>query len=229
MALTKLVIFDVAGTTAKDDGLVVKAFQNAIKSLGVLPDSDEFASMTKYVNETMGQRKIDVFTHLFAGDDVKAEQAHDRFVSEYLELVANGELEEFEGISNFFRTLRSKGVGVAITTGFPREILDLILEKLGWIDLVDVSVAASEVEQGRPAPDMILKSIELFTRETGSDVSTDEVIVVGDTESDMESGVRAATSTVVGVTSGSRTRESLEAAGATHVFAFATKVIGLIA
>ncbi|MEI6649465.1 MAG: HAD hydrolase-like protein [Actinomycetes bacterium] len=229
MALTKLVVFDVAGTTAKDDGLVVKAFQNAITSMGISPDSSEFGEMTDYVNATMGQRKIDVFTHLFGGDEIKAHEAHDRFVVAYMELVANGELEEFEGISDFFRILRSKEVGVAITTGFPREILDLILAKLGWNEVIDVSVAASEVASGRPAPDMILKSLEIFSQLTSSTIGLDQVIVVGDTESDVESGVRAGVSTIVGVTSGARSRDSLEAAGATHVFAYATKVIGLIA
>ena len=228
MALTKLVVFDVAGTTAKDDGLVIKAFQDAIVSMGVVKSSPEFNAMTQYVIDTMGQRKLDVLTHLFEGDLEKANQAHDRFVAGYLELVANGELEEFEGITDFFKTLRSKGVGVAITTGFPREILDLILEKLAWSEFIDLSVAASEVAEGRPAPDMIFRSVELFNVIKGASIGMDDVIVVGDTETDMESGVRSGASIVVGVTSGSRPREGLEEAGATHVFAFSTKIIELI-
>ena len=52
----KLVVFDVAGTTAKDDGLVVKAFREAMIQQGVERDSDELAKMVDYVEETMGQR-----------------------------------------------------------------------------------------------------------------------------------------------------------------------------
>ena len=228
MGLTKLVVFDVAGTTAKDDGLVIRAFQNAVMSFGVQESSPELAEMTKYVIDTMGQRKLDVLTHLYGGDLVKANQAHDRFITEYIGLVASGELEEFEGITDLFKLLRAKGVGVAITTGFPREILDLILEKLAWNEVIDLSVAASEVAEGRPAPEMIFRSVEIYNIMRGTSIGMEEVIVVGDTETDMESGVRSGAATVVGVTSGSRSRERLEDAGATHVFAFSTKIIGLI-
>lgn len=80
----RLAVFDVAGTTAHDDGLVVEAFQSAMISLGVGADTPELEKMTEYVNATMGERKIDVFTHLCEGDAERANLAHDAFIESYI-------------------------------------------------------------------------------------------------------------------------------------------------
>ena len=66
MAEIKLVVLDVAGTTAQDGGLVVKAFQISMEPTN--PSQEELMEMTEYVLATMGQRKIDVFMHLCKGD-----------------------------------------------------------------------------------------------------------------------------------------------------------------
>ena len=65
MEAIELAVFDVAGTTAKDDGLVVEAFVIAAVAMGVERGTPQLSSMIDYVQATMGQRKIDVFLHLF--------------------------------------------------------------------------------------------------------------------------------------------------------------------
>ena len=151
MEAIDLAVFDVAGTTAKDDGLVVEAFTAAAVAMGVERETAQMSAMVDYVQATMGQRKIDVFLHLFDQNLEKAELAHEHFVQAYQDLTRQGALEEFDGVSEMFEELRAQGIGIAITTGFPREILDPIIDSLGWRELIDVSVAASEVAAGRPA------------------------------------------------------------------------------
>lgn len=215
MAEIKLVVLDVAGTTAQDGGLVVRAFQIAMEPTN--PTLDELNEMTEYVMATMGQRKIDVFTHLCKGDPQEAFDAHERFVTAYTDLVAEGLLEEFDGVSGFFAELHKRGVGIGITTGFPREILDPIIFELGWSDLIDVSVAASEVDHGRPAPDMISRALDLYNKLHSLDLHVEDIAVAGDTDSDMKAGVTAGAAIVLGVTSGAHSEEQLRQAGATHV------------
>ena len=226
MATIKLVVLDVAGTTAQDDGLVVKAFQIAMEPTN--PSAEELADMTAYVEATMGQRKIDVFTHLCKGDVDEAFAAHERFVTSYTDLVAEGELKEFDGVSEFFGELRKRGIGIGITTGFPREILDPIIFSLGWNDLIDISVAASEVELGRPAPDMIFKTLEIYNRVNAVEVHPHEIAVAGDTESDMKAGVSAGAAVVLGVTSGAHSEAELRAAGATEVSSTVLTLLNLL-
>lgn len=226
MAKIKLVVLDVAGTTAQDDGLVVKAFQIAMEPTN--PTTAQLSEMTDYVVATMGQRKIDVFTHLCGGDQDEALAAHDRFVESYIDLVAEGELKEFDGVSAFFGELRKRGVGIALTTGFPREILDPIIYELGWHELIDVSVAASEVAEGRPAPDMILKAIKIYNNDNGLDLAIDQVAVAGDTQSDMKAGVNADVAVILGVTSGAHSEEDLRASGATQVSPSVISLLNLL-
>ena len=226
--MIKLAIFDVAGTTAKDDGLVVKAFQLALGAVGVVPGSSQMQEMTNYVNATMGERKMDVFLHLLEGDKIKANLVHEKFIASYIQLVKDGELEEFDGITPFFVELRAKNIGIAITTGFPREILDVIIDALNWRRIIDISVAASEVSHGRPAPDMIFKAMQGFDLAKGINLIASEIAVIGDTRSDMESGAAAGAESVVGVASGAHTKDELIKAGATDVLDFATDLLTLV-
>lgn len=213
----KLAIFDVAGTTARDGGLVVEAFQQAMASMGTPLGTPEMDRMTDYVNATMGQRKIDVFMHLCDGDADRANKAHDRFIEGYIDRVRAGKLEEFEGVSELFTNLRENGIAVGITTGFPRDILDSVIDGLKWAPIIDFSVAASEVAQGRPAPDMIFRTIDLYNKRFMTHVSADDVAVIGDTESDMRAGVTAGAQIIAGVSTGAHNPEQLFHSGATHV------------
>lgn len=228
MGAVNLVVFDIAGTTAKDDGLVLQAAQKALVALDIAIDSPRYFDATQHINQTMGQRKIDVFLHIFQQDLALAEQAHELFVANYQAMVAAGGLSEFEGVSSLFHALATEGIGVAITTGFPRVILDVIIEGLGWADKIDSSVAADEVAQGRPAPDMILRSIENFNRQKSCSLTPAQIAVVGDTESDMQSGVRAGAKFVIGVTTGAHEEQALVDSGATHVLHDVTKVFALV-
>jgi len=226
MAEIKLVVLDVAGTTAHDGGLVVKAFQMAMADMQ--PSASRLASMSEYVIATMGQRKIDVFMHLCDQDEQAAFAAHERFVTCYTDLVAQGELVEFDGVSDFFRELRQRGIGIGITTGFPRAILDPIIYSLGWGELIDLSVAASEVDQGRPAPDMIFRALDMYNKAHGLDLHANQVAVAGDTESDMKAGVTAGAAIVLGVTSGAHSEMRLMATGATDISSTVLSLLTLI-
>jgi phosphonatase-like hydrolase len=228
MAKIKLVVFDVAGTTATDDGLVVKAFAEAMIEQGAVRGSAELAENIAYVEETMGQRKMDVFMHITGGNASEAEALHINFIEQYNALVANGELSEFEGISELFAALRADNVGVAITTGFPRQLLNAILKNLNWRDRIDVSVASDEVKFGRPSPDMIFRSVDVYANLSDQDIEPEEIAVVGDTESDMKSGVTAGAKYIIGVTSGAHSESQLKSAGATHVLDSATQLLTVI-
>jgi phosphoglycolate phosphatase-like HAD superfamily hydrolase len=96
---------------------------------------------------------------------------------------------------------------VALDTGFSRDILDVLLDRLGWRqdETFDVTVASDEVEHGRPHPDLIQRAMErLGVREPAV------VAKIGDTPSDMLQGRAARCGLVVGVTYGTHSRTQLE-------------------
>ncbi len=107
-------------------------------------------------------------------------------------------------------------------------MLSSILNDLDWRERIDLSVASDEVAAGRPAPDMILRSIDLYRNLSNQEIEPSNVMVVGDTQSDMQSGVAAGARYIVGVTSGAHDELQLKTAGATHVFDGAAQLLTLV-
>ena len=209
----KLAIFDVAGTTVMDDGLVIEAFIDAFQKV----EGDESLEKSiEVAKETMGQRKIDVFRKIFSSED-KAQLAHHYFLTSYLERVKRGEVVQIPGVESVFRELRKRGIRVALNTGFTREILNLIIDSLDWQSFIDYSIASSEVENGRPAPDMINELIFQHNLRAVEPISANQLIVVGDTIADMQAATNAKVELNIGITSGIHTREQLLESGAKFV------------
>ena len=207
----EMVAFDVAGTVLNDDGLVIAAFKNAFEA--TQPDlwPTHGAEWTQYAIDTMGQSKIHVFTELL-GDAEKAHTANVAFEESYISQVAEVGAVPITGAEDMFKYLRSKGVAVALTTGFSRSTLETLIIKLGWKDLIDISVTPGEAGRGRPHPDMLQKAAT--TLGITSPVS---VIVLGDTAADMQAAISFGAGQAIGVLTGAHDEHRLHDAGATSV------------
>ena len=207
----ELVVFDMAGTTVSDDGVVELAFQRAAER-SALPTEYSPMDALEYVRRTMGMSKIDVFTHLAGGDVDAASRATAAFEAAYAELIEETGATEIPGAAALIRGLRVDGLRVALTTGFAPVTRDAILRSLGWEDLVDIVLSPIDAGRGRPSPDLVLTAA---LRAGVSAMSA--VAVLGDTASDVRSGRAAGAGLVVGVLSGSHDRAVLEEAGADAV------------
>ena len=195
---------DMAGTTVRDHGTVRAAFTDAIAAFN-LPVR-EFNAAMKYVRATMGQSKIEVFRHILGSADA-AREANAAFESYYAAAVDAGEVSPMPGAVELFAACRSAGIRVCLSTGFAPVTRDAIVEALGWGGLVDLLLSPADAGRGRPWPDMPLTAL---LRLGGGSVQ--ELAVVGDTPSDIESGLRAGAGLVAGVLSGDSERSDLEAA-----------------
>ena len=216
----QLAVLDMAGTTVADDGLVVRAFTAAMDALAVT-DADR-PRMNQYVLDTMGQSKIDVFRALFP-TETDAQHANQAFGDAYDRLVDEGHAEALPGAADTIRGLRDAGVKVALTTGFGAGTRDRLLAALGWTDIADLDLCPADAGRGRPYPDMVLTAV---LRLGVDDVRA--VAVVGDTTSDVTTGLRAGASIAAGVLTGAHDAAALTAAGATHVLADVTALPDLL-
>ncbi|WP_329357694.1 phosphonatase-like hydrolase [Streptomyces anulatus] len=227
----RLVVLDMAGTTVADGGLVEQAFSAAAQRLGVRPGSDEHVRQLDYVRATMGESKISVFRHLFAGEDGeggedKAQRANTAFEEAYGELVDAGRIAPVPGAREAVERLASEGRTVVLTTGFARPTQDAILAALGWQDLVPLTLCPADAGgRGRPFPDMVLAA---FLR-TGAVDDVRRTAVAGDTSYDMLSGVRSGAGIVAGVLTGAHDKDRLTRHGATHVLGSVAELPDLIA
>jgi phosphonatase-like hydrolase len=218
MKKIKLVVFDMAGTTVSDKNEVEKCFVDAAESTGLAYNVEEIISM-------MGWSKRLVFETLWKknlpdGDQDLIRQKTDISYLRFKEVLENHYRTQpvlpSEGTPELFGFLKSKGIKIALTTGFYREVSDIILERLGWnkglnenylgndSSVIDVSVTSDQVAKGRPAPDMILRAMKLCGVE-----NPQHVINIGDTPSDLLSGKNAGCLLSLGVTNGTHTREQL--------------------
>jgi len=207
----EMVAFDVAGTVLNDDGLVIAAFKNAFEATQPELWPTHGAEWTQYAIDTMGQSKIYVFTELL-GDAEKAHTANVAFEQSYVSEIAEVGAVPITGAEEIFKYLRSKGIAIALTTGFSRTTLDILLTELGWKDLIDISVTPGEAGRGRPHPDMLQKAVTTLGISNPA-----SVIVVGDTAADMQAAVSFGAGQVIGVLTGAHDEHRLHDAGATSV------------
>ncbi|WP_176460307.1 MULTISPECIES: phosphonatase-like hydrolase [unclassified Rhodococcus (in: high G+C Gram-positive bacteria)] len=206
----ELVVLDMAGTTVTDDGLVLDAFDVAATAVGLASEGPERDDARRYVLDTMGQSKIEVFRALFGTED-RAQAANRAFESAYDARIDDG-IAPVPGAAQAITKLRESGISVVLTTGFSAPTQERIIDTLGWQDLPDAFLAPGEAGRGRPHPDLVLTAA-LFAEV--SDIAA--VAVVGDTSSDILSGRRAGASLLVGVLTGAHSVDRLREAGATHV------------
>jgi phosphoglycolate phosphatase len=217
-----VVCMDMAGTTVSDDGSVMAAFSAAAAEFGLVPDAPGYDDAIQFVQDTMGQSKIEVFRRLLGSED-NAQQANGIFEDSYAASVRAGMVAALPGAVETMTALRAAGIKVCLATGFAPVTRDALLDALGWRPLIDLALSPADAGRGRPWPDLPLTAL---LRLGGGAVS--ELAVVGDTASDIESGLRAGAGLVAGVTTGAGSRESLIAAGAPHVLDSIGALIELI-
>jgi phosphonatase-like hydrolase len=197
-----LVCFDMAGTTVVDDGQVPQAFAAALAEHGI-------AVGTGDIRNVRGASKRQAILDLLPEGPDRSEKAHKALASfrEHLARLYQGTVREIPGASGTFRWLRSRGVRVALNTGFDRETAQMLLEALRWRQgVVDAVVCGDDVERGRPAPDMIFRCMKL----TGiSDAGS--VANVGDTVLDLQAGHSAGVRWNIGVLTGAHDRALMTA------------------
>ena len=218
----QLAVVDMAGTTVADNGLVVSAFDAAATAVGVPESGDQRADARQYVIDTMGQSKISVFRTLFGSEDA-AQQANAAFERAYEQLIDEGRATPIDGAAEAITRLRHNGIRVALTTGFSGTTQEKLLAALGWQSLADLVLAPGDGVRGRPYPDLILSALMRLEADGVANVAT-----LGDTSSDIESGLRAGVAIAAGTLTGAHDEQQLRTAGATHVFGSITEFADLI-
>jgi len=213
---TKMVVFDMAGTTIEDNDDVHHSLMNAMESKGYKITRED-------ANRVMGYPKPVAIDTLLKekfklADSERAElvdKIHSHFLLDMLHHYRyNPDVKAKPNVEYVFDSLHKRGIKVVIDTGFSRDIADAIIDRLNWQtnSLIDYSVTSDEVKHGRPYPDMILKAMAKFKITDPSQVTK-----VGDTPSDLMEGMNAKCGNVIGVTWGAYKREELEMEKYTHL------------
>lgn len=200
MKAIRLVVCDMAGTTVKDGGEVASAFTAALADHGVEASAAQISAVR-------GASKREAIAALIApkyGNDLRQVEAVYAAFKTHLQRVFTREAQPVPGAAETFAWLRERGIQLALNTGFDRDITMLLIDALAWRETANAVICNDDVPQGRPAPYMIFRAMEL----TGT-ANVRHVLNVGDTVSDLQAAHNAGVAVSVGVLSGAHTREQL--------------------
>ena len=196
----RLVVFDWDGTLMDSTGAIVRAAVGAIEELGwpALPE--------ERIREIIGLGLRESWDRLFPGGP---EDGFHAFVSAYRTRFFAAEAHAsrlYPGMRGLLEELVQRGHLLAVATGKSRLGLDRDFERTGLGCRFAASCTADET-RSKPNPDML----HALVGRVG--VRAEEVLMVGDTEFDLEMARRAGVD-AVGVTWGAHPPARLAAAGA---------------
>lgn len=117
----------------------------------------------------------------------------------------------FDRVPELIRTCAGRGMKVVYcTSGAPEDVEDF-RKKIGCDDVLSGVVNSGDVEQGKPAPDIVLAALEKVG------VAPRDAVMVGDTVYDVRAAVAAGVA-CIGLMSGGIGERELQEAGAAAVY-----------
>jgi len=223
----ELVVFDLAGTTVKDNREVHKTLQHAMKKHGIEISLEDANSVMGIPKPTAIKKLLQTrYTGERVISDQWVEAIHQYFVKNMIDFYLNdSSVKENTGVSETFYQLRQAGAKIILDTGFDRDIAAPLVKRLGWLEkgLADGLITSDGEMPGRPYPDMIYKAMKM----TGVTFA-EHVAKVGDTPSDMQQGTSAGCGWVIGITTGAFSERQLYTESHTHLIKEIPEVLSIL-
>ncbi len=168
---TGCMLFDLDGTLLNTNDLVIESLQYTIRRhLGC---EIEACRLYKY----FGQPLVDIMADLNPG---QAEQMV-RTYREYSALKHDELTKVFPKVPETIRELKRHGVSVAVVTSKLKNLAYRGLELFDLQELFDACIAFEDTKKHKPAPDPVIKALDVL----GVDPGSQRVIMVGDSPYDV--------------------------------------------
>lgn len=196
----KLLVFDIAGTTVNENGIVYETLYTTMNNYGLAVSRDEMqkwhgANKYEVLNNYLGKK--------YSGDDIInkniRQQLHTNFdINLKDSYFSNSDITLIDNkLPELLNSLKEKNIKIALNTGYSKEIAGAIINKLRMDELIDMYISSEEVKYGRPYPYMIYHLMEKCDIQNPK-----SVIKFGDTKNDILEGLNAHCLASVGVLSG---------------------------
>jgi len=172
----RLIVFDWDGTLMDSEQQIVSCLRAAVRDLSLEPMDDET------LRNVIGLGLREAIDSLVPGRDQTFQQA---FVEHYRRHWFNSRGSQlFTGVPQMLHACRQHRLLLGIATGKARRGLDRVLAETGLIDCFDATRCADEAPS-KPHPQMLLDLMAMLG------VAAEHVLMVGDTEYDMEMATNA--------------------------------------
>jgi phosphonatase-like hydrolase len=210
----KLLVFDMAGTTVDEGGIVYKTLFKTMNEFDLEVSETD-------IHKWHGSNKYEVLDHYLMKKITSTDETIINSLKTQLHTSFNENLKEQyfksdkiklidDGIPELFNKIRSRGIKIALNTGYNKDIQKSIIEALHMDSFLDDYISSEEVKFGRPYPYMIHKLMERHNIESGH-----QIIKFGDSKNDILEGLNANCRATIGVLSGADNEDSFESA--THI------------
>ena len=236
----KILVFDMAGTTINENGIVYKTLYKTIKDYGIEINENELikwhgANKYDVLNHFLEKKKYSVLAAsnlpieygIFNNKDHIKKELQQQLYTNFNNNLKQAYLDPFldppiklmdENIPTLFNKIRSNGIKIALNTGYNKDIQQILIDKFNMTEFIDDYISSEEVNIGRPHSYMINKLIERNNIYLSNNVySSSDVIKFGDSVNDILEGHNARCIASVGVLSGADNKETLNTANPTHL------------
>lgn len=207
------VILDFDGTIADTRTLIVKTMQQTINKLGLPQRTDDQCA------EMIGLPLRQTFADLIPMDDETAEKCVKTYNQLFKVNNRPGEVKLFPTVADTISEMYAMGLVIAVASSRGHDSLDSFLNEMGLAKYISYVVSAEDVENAKPAPDMVYRVIN------HTDNAKDDIIVVGDTIFDIDMG-RSAGIKTCGVTYGNGKIEELQ--NADYIISDFSKLLDIV-
>lgn len=219
-----MIVFDMAGTTVDEDNVVYKTLQDAIVHYSYP------VSLSQVLEFGAGKEKLQAIIDILENTGFKVAPDNIDLIFAYFndKLAKNYDtldVKPLPDVERTFKELKERNIKVVLNTGYNRKTAESLIVKLGWEESnqFDLLITASDVNNNRPQPDMILLAMSKLNI---SDPK--KVIKVGDSTVDIQEGQNAECLLSIGITSGAHTKEQLREADPDFIINNVSELIGII-
>lgn len=199
MKETKIIILDFDGTLGDTASVIIKTMHETIREMGLPTRTDEQCAAM------IGLRLVEIPPVLFPECNIDVDLYADTYRRLFDIHNKDGAVNLYPNVIETLKALKARGITLTIASSRGQASLSQFVKNLGLTDIITYILGAGDVENGKPHPEAIFKTLDKYG------FTPDQAIMVGDTIFDIQMGINAGTRTC-GVTYGNGSRESLSPA-----------------
>lgn len=216
--LIKAVLFDLDGTLVNTLGDLALSVNHILESHGhPTHKEDKYKLFAGNGNEVMMRRALPEEKR---NDREYVLSLRSEFYDYYKEHCADVSYL-YDGIKELLETLKENGILIAIVTNKAQVMTDVLVPKLMDKNIFSAIIGQRDGIPTKPEPHMP------FLAMSEMDVNPDECLFVGDSNTDIQTGLNCG-NTPVGVLWGFRDREELESSGARYIVSTPSEIFDII-
>ncbi|MCW4049810.1 MAG: HAD-IA family hydrolase [Candidatus Bathyarchaeota archaeon] len=209
----QLIIYDLDGVLIDSSKGILMAFERTFKEIDVHVDPEE-------IRKRIGVGLLEILEELVPDYPGDPWRLRDRYIHHFQSLNTSF-TKLLPGVQETLRLLQEKGFMQAVATNKTSSEAERILTQLGVRRYLDSVTGFMDVPNAKPAPDMILHTLDTLG------VSREKAVFVDDTTTGLTAGIRANVATI-GITTGTHDRKTIRTVNPDHILDSIDEILDLI-